>query len=154
MGQISSEDVILFRVLYEQVLLERQEQSWNACIVSAENASINLCGLGTVLCFFFVLLNVNVFLPFTVCVWVLCRNNECPACRTHCASRRSLRDDPNYDALIASLYPDIDKYEEEVLLEQLWPFFWTIFYSICFDWNACLITAVGFCFPWRGEDSQ
>lgn len=44
----------------------------------------------------------------------LCRNNECPACRTHCASRRSLRDDPNYDALIAALYPDIDKYEEEV----------------------------------------
>lgn len=42
------------------------------------------------------------------------RNNECPACRTHCASRRSLRDDPNYDALIAALYPDIDKYEEEV----------------------------------------
>ncbi|PIN07391.1 putative E3 ubiquitin ligase [Handroanthus impetiginosus] len=40
-------------------------------------------------------------------------NNECPACRTHCASRRSLRDDPNYDALIAALYPDIDKYEEE-----------------------------------------
>ncbi|XP_026448457.1 putative E3 ubiquitin-protein ligase RING1a isoform X2 [Papaver somniferum] len=40
-------------------------------------------------------------------------NNECPACRTHCASRRSLRDDPNYDALIASIYPDIDKYEEE-----------------------------------------
>lgn len=44
------------------------------------------------------------------------RNNECPACRTHCASRRSLRDDPNYDALIAFLYPDIDKFEEEVLL--------------------------------------
>ncbi|XP_062162412.1 putative E3 ubiquitin-protein ligase RING1a isoform X2 [Alnus glutinosa] len=41
-------------------------------------------------------------------------NNECPACRTHCASRRSLRDDPNYDALIAALYPDIDKYEEEI----------------------------------------
>ncbi|GMJ14686.1 ARABIDOPSIS THALIANA RING 1A, RING 1A [Hibiscus trionum] len=40
-------------------------------------------------------------------------NNECPACRTHCASRRSLRDDPNYDALIAALYPDIDKHEEE-----------------------------------------
>ncbi|KAF7803427.1 putative E3 ubiquitin-protein ligase RING1a isoform X1 [Senna tora] len=40
-------------------------------------------------------------------------NNECPSCRTHCASRRSLRDDPNYDALIAALYPDIDKYEEE-----------------------------------------
>ncbi|KAG9149705.1 hypothetical protein Leryth_012430 [Lithospermum erythrorhizon] len=40
-------------------------------------------------------------------------NNECPACRTHCASRRSLRDDPNYDALIAALCPDIKKYEEE-----------------------------------------
>ncbi|KAK9267370.1 hypothetical protein L1049_009795 [Liquidambar formosana] len=42
-------------------------------------------------------------------------NNECPACRTHCASRRSLRDDPNYDALISAIYPDIDKYEEEEL---------------------------------------
>ncbi|KAG0479348.1 hypothetical protein HPP92_010206 [Vanilla planifolia] len=42
-------------------------------------------------------------------------NKECPACRTHCGSRRSLRDDPNYDALIAALYPDIDKYEEEEL---------------------------------------
>ncbi|KAG9158691.1 hypothetical protein Leryth_025719 [Lithospermum erythrorhizon] len=42
-------------------------------------------------------------------------NNECPACRTHCASRRSLRDDPNYDSLIAALYPDIEKYEEEEL---------------------------------------
>ncbi|KAK3135185.1 hypothetical protein QOZ80_5BG0415730 [Eleusine coracana subsp. coracana] len=42
-------------------------------------------------------------------------NNECPACRAHCASRRSLRDDPNYDALILALYPDIDKYEEEEL---------------------------------------
>ncbi|KAD3337878.1 hypothetical protein R6Q59_027391 [Mikania micrantha] len=40
-------------------------------------------------------------------------NNECPACRAHCASRRSLRDDPNYDALIAVLYPDIDKSEAE-----------------------------------------
>lgn len=47
---------------------------------------------------------------------VIFRNNECPACRTHCASRRSLRDDPNYDALIAALYPDIDKYEAEVWL--------------------------------------
>ncbi|XP_010549346.1 PREDICTED: putative E3 ubiquitin-protein ligase RING1a [Tarenaya hassleriana] len=42
-------------------------------------------------------------------------NNECPACRTHCASRRSLRDDKNFDKLIAYLYPDIDKYEEEEL---------------------------------------
>ncbi|KAK1420108.1 hypothetical protein QVD17_21443 [Tagetes erecta] len=42
-------------------------------------------------------------------------NNECPACRAHCASRRSLRDDPNFDALIALLYPNIDKYEAEEL---------------------------------------
>ncbi|TKY59239.1 putative E3 ubiquitin-protein ligase RING1a [Spatholobus suberectus] len=41
--------------------------------------------------------------------------NECPACRKHCASRRSLRDDPNFDAMIAILFPDIDKYEEEEL---------------------------------------
>ncbi|KAL7250610.1 hypothetical protein ACSBR1_012606 [Camellia fascicularis] len=42
-------------------------------------------------------------------------NNECPACRTHCASRRSLRDDPRFDALIEILYDDIEKYEEEEL---------------------------------------
>ncbi|GBG65600.1 hypothetical protein CBR_g51482 [Chara braunii] len=42
-------------------------------------------------------------------------NNECPACRVHCASRRSLRADPNFDSLIAALYPDVDKYEEEEL---------------------------------------
>ncbi|KAL6975856.1 RING-type E3 ubiquitin transferase [Sarracenia purpurea var. burkii] len=42
-------------------------------------------------------------------------NNECPACRTHCASRRSLRDDPHFDAMIEILYEDIDKYEEEEL---------------------------------------
>ncbi|KAL2937834.1 putative E3 ubiquitin-protein ligase RING1a [Bienertia sinuspersici] len=42
-------------------------------------------------------------------------NNECPACRTHCASRRSLRDDPRFDELIAVLYPDIRKFEEEEL---------------------------------------
>nr|KYP61699.1 E3 ubiquitin-protein ligase RING2 [Cajanus cajan] len=42
-------------------------------------------------------------------------NNECPSCRTHCSSRRSLREDPNFDALIALLYPNIDEYEEEEL---------------------------------------
>ncbi|XP_076959046.1 putative E3 ubiquitin-protein ligase RING1a [Bidens hawaiensis] len=41
-------------------------------------------------------------------------NNECPACRAR-ASRRSLRDEPNFDTLIALLYPDIDKYEAEEL---------------------------------------
>jgi hypothetical protein len=61
------------------------------------------------------------------------RNNECPACRTHCASRRSLRDDPNYDALIAALYPDIDKYEEEVMSMCL-----VIIYLFGFLWPGCL----------------
>lgn len=42
-------------------------------------------------------------------------NNECPACRKHCASRRSLRDDPKFDALIAALFTNIDSYEEEEL---------------------------------------
>ncbi|KAJ4901688.1 putative E3 ubiquitin-protein ligase RING1a [Raphanus sativus] len=40
-------------------------------------------------------------------------NNECPACRKHCASRRSLRDDPKFDALIAALFTNIDSYEQE-----------------------------------------
>ncbi|CAH9099230.1 unnamed protein product [Cuscuta epithymum] len=43
-------------------------------------------------------------------------NNECPACRIHCASRRSLRDDPGFDALIKAIYPDVEKYEEEELV--------------------------------------
>ncbi|KFK42721.1 ubiquitin-protein ligase rnf1 2 [Arabis alpina] len=41
-------------------------------------------------------------------------NNECPACRKHCASRRSLRDDPNFDAFIAASFQDIDKFEAEI----------------------------------------
>ncbi|KAK4749799.1 hypothetical protein SAY87_027248 [Trapa incisa] len=60
--------------------------------------------------------NVELHLDFhSMCLLLLNSNNECPACRTHCASRRSLRDDPNFDALIAALYPDIDRYEEEEL---------------------------------------
>ncbi|ESQ36558.1 hypothetical protein EUTSA_v10007494mg [Eutrema salsugineum] len=42
-------------------------------------------------------------------------NNECPACRKHCASRRSLRDDPKFDAFIAALFKNIDRFEEEEL---------------------------------------
>ncbi|KAH9571754.1 hypothetical protein CY35_02G109800 [Sphagnum magellanicum] len=44
-------------------------------------------------------------------------NNECPACRAHCASRRSLRDDPNFDNLVAALYPNLDQYEEEEMAD-------------------------------------
>lgn len=60
-------------------------------------------------------LNIHFISRIIYTLLPVCRNNECPACRTHCASRRSLRDDPNYDALILGLYPDIDKYEEEVM---------------------------------------
>ncbi|KAM7277468.1 hypothetical protein ACFE04_019334 [Oxalis oulophora] len=38
---------------------------------------------------------------------------ECPTCRSHLASRRSLRDDPNHDALVFALFGDIDNYEKE-----------------------------------------
>ncbi|KAL1562770.1 RING-type E3 ubiquitin transferase [Salvia divinorum] len=40
-------------------------------------------------------------------------NKECPACRMHCASRRSLRDDVVFDKLISSVFPDLDLYEKE-----------------------------------------
>ncbi|KAL3509325.1 hypothetical protein ACH5RR_028726 [Cinchona calisaya] len=43
-------------------------------------------------------------------------NNECPACRIHCASRRSLRDNVDFDALIEAIYPDLKEYEEEELV--------------------------------------
>ncbi|KAH6764056.1 hypothetical protein C2S52_012950 [Perilla frutescens var. hirtella] len=43
-------------------------------------------------------------------------NNECPACRIHCASRRSLRDDLDFDTLVNSVYPDVEKYEQEELV--------------------------------------
>jgi len=46
--------------------------------------------------------------------------NECPSCRIHVPSRRSLRPDPNFDALIARIYPDIDafeRYEERMLAD-------------------------------------
>ena len=62
----------------------------------------------------FLKFKLKYFLLIKLVINIHCRNNECPACRTHCASRRSLRDDPKYDALISALYPDIDKYEEEV----------------------------------------
>ncbi|XP_027929958.1 putative E3 ubiquitin-protein ligase RING1b [Vigna unguiculata] len=40
-------------------------------------------------------------------------NNECPTCRTHCSSRRSLREDRLFDELISVIYPNIDEYEEK-----------------------------------------
>lgn len=40
---------------------------------------------------------------------------ECPACRIHIGTRRSLRSDPNFDALIAAIFPDVEGYEEREL---------------------------------------
>ncbi|KAL0865643.1 hypothetical protein Bca101_044761 [Brassica carinata] len=42
-------------------------------------------------------------------------NHECPACRKHCASRRSLRPDPKFDAFIAATFGNIDSNEEKDL---------------------------------------
>jgi hypothetical protein len=46
---------------------------------------------------------------------------ECPTCRIPCMSRRNLRPDPNFDALIKVLYPDLEKYEqqEETMIQQI-----------------------------------
>lgn len=38
---------------------------------------------------------------------------ECPTCRVHCASRRHMRRDPNFDALISTIYPRLDEFEEQ-----------------------------------------
>lgn len=38
-------------------------------------------------------------------------NKECPTCRKKLISKRSLRRDPNFDALIAKIYPDREEYE-------------------------------------------
>ena len=39
---------------------------------------------------------------------------ECPTCRGHCPSRRSLRSDTIFDELIAVFFPDLDAVEQRV----------------------------------------
>lgn len=39
-------------------------------------------------------------------------NKECPTCRKKLVSKRSLRPDPNFDALISKIYPSREEYEE------------------------------------------
>ncbi|XP_041664844.1 E3 ubiquitin-protein ligase RING2-A-like [Cheilinus undulatus] len=48
-------------------------------------------------------------------------NKECPTCRKKLVSRRSLRRDSNFDALISKIYPSRDEYEAHQLrvLERL-----------------------------------
>jgi len=38
---------------------------------------------------------------------------ECPSCRMKCVSRRSLRRDPNFDAVVRKIYPRLEEYEAE-----------------------------------------
>lgn len=48
-------------------------------------------------------------------------NKECPTCRKKLVSKRSLRPDPNFDALISKIYPSRDEYEahQERVLAKL-----------------------------------
>jgi len=40
-------------------------------------------------------------------------NKECPTCRKKLVSKRSLRHDPNFDQLVANIFPDREEYEEQ-----------------------------------------
>ncbi|ELT89389.1 hypothetical protein CAPTEDRAFT_219532 [Capitella teleta] len=40
-------------------------------------------------------------------------NKECPTCRKKLVSKRSLRPDPNFDALISKIYPSRDEYDAQ-----------------------------------------
>ncbi|ETP34634.1 hypothetical protein F442_17064 [Phytophthora nicotianae P10297] len=44
--------------------------------------------------------------------------NECPNCRTHIPTKRSLRPDSNFDALIHTIYPNLTEFENQIV-EQL-----------------------------------
>jgi len=48
-------------------------------------------------------------------------NKECPTCRKKLISKRSLRPDPNFDAIIAKIYPNREEYDalHEKVLEKL-----------------------------------
>jgi len=48
-------------------------------------------------------------------------NKECPTCRKKLVSRRSLRPDPNFDALISKIYPSREEYEDhqQKVLERI-----------------------------------
>ncbi len=41
------------------------------------------------------------------------KESQCPKCRKHVPSRRSLREDPTFDALVRVVYGDLDEFERE-----------------------------------------
>jgi len=60
-----------------------------------------------------IILSINVFRFCQECIITALRsgNKECPTCRKKLVSKRSLRPDPNFDALISKIYPCRDEYE-------------------------------------------
>merc|ERR1712002_952876 len=48
-------------------------------------------------------------------------NKECPTCRKKLVSKRSLRPDPNFDQLVAKIFPDREEYDahQQRVLEKL-----------------------------------
>lgn len=52
--------------------------------------------------------------------WIT-RKKECPTCRAPCPSRRALVPDPEFDAIIAHVYPDLAVYDQHQtqLMERL-----------------------------------
>ena len=86
-------------------------------------------------------------------------NKECPTCRKKLVSKRSLRPDPNFDALISKIYPSRDEYEahqERVLaklnrhhstaaLTQRYLLHWVSFASaLTLGWVIFAVTSVFF----------
>ena len=61
----------------------------------------------------------SLFLPAAQCLHRFCSEciqkclrvgrKECPSCRIHVPSRRSLRYDTNFDAVISKIYPNLDE---------------------------------------------
>lgn len=81
---------------------------------------------------------------FLISKWryFICRNNECPTCKEHCASRRSLRDDVVFDSIISAVYSDVKICENKVNSNHILNFFWfsicCFFFFFSFSWNSSL----------------
>ena len=45
-------------------------------------------------------------------------NHECPNCRIHTTSKRSLRKDTHFDSLIQLIYPDLEVCKQQEIIEE------------------------------------